>query len=149
MYYIEPTQVIIDINNMSVLGIGYKDEVIDLTSGKVYSVDSVNVYEKSDWCPLVAKSNEKSVITWHTIYYRYLTEEEINQYIANGTDEDWIPEYTCMSPMPKDGEKVLLRTPWGVDIDQCVVKNDGVLDIYLLDEYDTWDGITEWAYLPE
>lgn len=149
MYYSEPTQILIEINNRSALGIGYKDEVIDLTCGKVYPADNVKVNEKSEWCPLVDKSNENSVIMWNKVFCRTLTEDEVNLYIANGTEEDWIPEYTFLTPMPKDGERILLKTPWGTDIDQCVVKNDGVLDIYLLDEYDTWDGITEWAYLPE
>lgn len=149
MYYNKPTQVIIETNEELSPGICYKNEVINLTSGKVFSVDDVIIHVENEWCPLTSISSEKSVIVWHKVLLRRLTTEEINQYIAKGADEYWIPEYTFLNPMPKDGEQVLLRTAWGTDIDRCVVTNDGVLDIYQLDETVTWDGVTEWAYLPE
>lgn len=147
-YYNKPVQVYFRNGNDVKKGIAYKNEVIEFDSLSLYSLNEIILVDISEYNGSISE-NTTSVITWHKVLSRDLTEEEINQYASIGVSEDWIPEYTFEDPMPKNGERILLRTSWGTDIDTCVVKNDGVLDIYLLDEYDTWDGITEWAYLPE
>ena len=114
----------------------------------MYSLDEVILVDISEYNRSISEDTT-SVITWHKVLPRDLTEEEINQYASIGVSEDWIPEYTFSAPMPKDGERILLRTSWGTDIDTCVVKNDGVIDVYQLDDSIFWDGVYEWAYLPE
>lgn len=114
----------------------------------MYSLDEITLVDASEYnCPI--SDTKTSVVTWHKVLPRDLTEEEINQYAGIGVSEDWIPEYTFGAPMPKDGERILLRTDWGTDIDTCVVKNDGVIDVYQLDDSIFWDGVYAWAYLPE
>lgn len=147
-YYNKPVMVYFRKGNEVKKGIAYKNEVIDSDSLSVYSVDEIILVDISEYNRSISE-NTTSVITWHKVLPRDLTEEEINQYANIGVSEDWIPEYTFEPPMPKDGERVLLRTDWGTDIDTCVVENDGVIDVYELDESIFWDGVYAWAYLPE
>ena len=147
-YYNKPVQVYFRYGNDVKKGIAYKNEVIEFDSLFVYSLDEVILVDISEYDRSIS-DNTTSVITWHKVLTRDLTEEEINQYASIGVSEDWIPEYTFRAPMPKDGERILLRTSWGTDIDTCVVKNDGVIDVYQLDDSIFWDGVYEWAYLPE
>lgn len=147
-YYNKPVQVYFRYGNDVKKGIAYKNEVIEFDSLSVYSLDEVILVDISEYDRSIS-DNTTSVITWHKVLTRDLTEEEINQYASIGVSEDWIPEYTFRAPMPKDGERILLRTSWGTDIDTCVVKNDGVIDVYQLDDSIFWDGVYEWAYLPE
>ena len=147
-YYNKPVQVYFRYGNDVKKGIAYKNEVIEFDSLSVYSLDEVILVDISEYDRSIS-DNTTSVITWHKVLSRDLTEEEINQYASIGVSEDWIPEYTFRAPMPKDGERILLRTSWGTDIDTCVVKNDGVIDVYQLDESIFWDGVYAWAYLPE
>lgn len=148
IYYNKPVQVYFRNGNDVKKGIAYKNEVIEVDSLSVYSLDEVILVDISEYNGSIS-DNTTSVITWHKVLPRDLTEEEINQYANIGVSEDWIPEYTFEPPMPKDGERVLLRTDWGTDIDTCVVENDGVIDVYELDESIFWDGVYAWAYLPE
>ena len=148
IYYNKPVQVYFRYGNDVKKGIAYKNEVIEVDSLSVYSIDEVILVDISEYNRSISE-NTTSVITWHKVLPRDLTEEEINQYANIGVSEDWIPEYTFEPPMPKDGERVLLRTDWGTDIDTCVVENDGVIDVYQLDESIFWDGVYAWAYLPE
>ena len=129
-------------------GIAYKSEVIEFDSCSVYPLDEVTLVDTRGYNNATSDKTT-SVITWHKVLPRDLTEDEVNQYANIGVSEDWIPEYTFEEPMPKDGERILLRTDWGTDIDTCVVKNDGVIDVYQLDESIFWDGVYDWAYLPE
>lgn len=147
-YYNKPVQVYFRYGNDVKKGIAYKNEVIEFDSLSVYSLDEVILVDISEYDRSIS-DNTTSVITWHKVLTRDLTEEEINQYASIGVSEDWIPEYTFRAPMPKNGERILLRTSWGTDIDTCVVKNDGVIDVYQLDDSIFWDGVYEWAYLPE
>lgn len=147
-YYNKPVQVYFRYGNDVKKGIAYKNEVIEFDSLSVYSLDEVILVDISEYDRSISE-NTTSVITWHKVLPRDLTEEEINQYASIGVSEDWIPEYTFRAPMPKDGERILLRTSWGTDIDTCVVKNDGVIDVYQLDDSISWDGVYDWAYLPE
>ena len=147
-YYNKPVQVYFRYGNDVKKGIAYKNEVIEFDSLSVYSLDEVILVDISEYDRSIS-DNTTSVITWHKVLSRDLTEEEINQYASIGVSEDWIPEYTFEDPMPKNGERILLRTSWGTDIDTCVVKNDGVIDVYQLDDSIFWDGVYEWAYLPE
>lgn len=147
-YYTKPVMVYFRNGNDVKKGIAYKSEVIEFDSCSVYPLDEVTIVDASEYNS--ATSNKTtSVITWHKVLPRDLTEDEVNQYASIGVSEDWIPEYTFEAPMPKDGERILLRTDWGTDIDTCVVKNDGVLDVYQLDESIFWDSVYDWAYLPE
>lgn len=147
-YYTKPVMVYFRNGNDVKKGIAYKSEVIEIDSCSVYTLDEVTVVDASEYS---SETSDKttSVITWHKVLPRDLTEDEVNQYANIGVSEDWIPEYTFKDPMPKDGERILLRTDWGTDIDTCVVKNDGVIDVYQLDESIFWDGVYDWAYLPE
>ena len=147
-YYNKPVQVYFRYGNDVKKGIAYKNEVIEFDSLSVYSLNEIILVDISEYDRSIS-DNTTSVITWHKVLTRDLTEEEINQYASIGVSEDWIPEYTFRAPMPKNGERILLRTSWGTDIDTCVVKNDGVIDVYQLDDSIFWDGVYEWAYLPE
>ena len=147
-YYNKPVQVYFRYGNDVKKGIAYKNEVIEFDSLSVYSLDEITLVDIDEYNRSIS-DNTTSVITWHKVLPRDLTEEEINQYASIGVSEDWIPEYTFRAPMPKDGERILLRTSWGTDIDTCVVKNDSVIDVYQLDDSIFWDGVYEWAYLPE
>lgn len=147
-YYNKPVQVYFRNGTAVKKGIAYKNEVIEFDSLSVYSLNEITLVDIDEYNRSISE-NTTSVITWHKVLSRDLTEEEINQYASIGVSEDWIPEYTFGSPMPKDGERILLRTSWGTDIDTCVVKNDGVIDVYQLDDSIFWDGVYEWAYLPE
>lgn len=147
-YYNKPVQVYFRKGNDIEKGIAYKNEVIEFDSLSVYSLDEITLVDIDEYNGSISE-NTTSVITWHKVLPRDLTEEEINQYASIGVSEDWIPEYTFRAPMPKNGERILLRTSWGTDIDTCVVKNDGVIDVYQLDDSIFWDGVYEWAYLPE
>ena len=147
-YYNKPVMVYFRKGNEVKKGIAYKNEVIDSDSLSVYSLDEIILVDISEYNGSISEGTT-SVIIWHKVLPRDLTEEEINQYASIGVSEDWIPEYTFEAPMPKDGERVLLRTDWGTDIDTCVVENDGVIDVYELDESIFWDGVYAWAYLPE
>ena len=129
-------------------GIAYKNEVIEVDSLSVYSLSEVTLVDANEYNSSTS-DNTTSVVKWHKVLPRDLTEEEINQYASIGVSEDWIPDYTFEAPMPKDGERILLRTDWGTDVDTCVIENDGVIDVYQLDESIFWDGVYEWAYLPE
>ena len=146
--YNKPVQVYFRYGNDVKKGIAYKNEVIEFDSLSVYSLDEVILVDISEYDRSIS-DNTTSVITWHKVLTRDLTEEEINQYASIGVSEDWIPEYTFRAPMPKDGERILLRTDWGTDVDTCVIENDGVIDVYQLDESIFWDGVYAWAYLPE
>lgn len=147
-YYTKPVMVYFRNGNDLKKGIAYKNEVIEFDSCSVYPLDEVTLVDTSGYNSATSDKTT-SVITWHKVLPRDLTEDEINQYANIGVSEDWIPEYTFEEPMPKDGERILLRTDWGTDIDTCVVKNDGVIDVYQLDESIFWDGVYDWAYLPE
>ena len=147
-YYNKPVQIYFSYGNAVKKGIAYKNEVIEFDSLSVYSLNEIILVDIDEYNRSIS-DNTTSVITWHKVLPRDLTEEEINQYASIGVSEDWIPEYTFEAPMPKDGERVLLRTDWGTDIDTCVVENDGVIDVYELDESIFWDGVYAWAYLPE
>lgn len=147
-YYTKPVMVYFRNGNDLKKGIAYKSEVIEFDSCSVYPLDEVTLVDTSGYNSATSDKTT-SVITWHKVLPRDLTEDEINQYANIGVSEDWIPEYTFEEPMPKDGERILLRTDWGTDIDTCVVKNDGVIDVYQLDESIFWDGVYDWAYLPE
>lgn len=147
-YYTKPVMVYFRNGNDLKKGIAYKSEVIEFDSCSVYPLDEVTLVDTSGYNSATSDKTT-SVITWHKVLPRDLTEDEINQYANIGVSEDWIPEYTFEEPMPKDGERILLRTDWGTDIDTCVVKNDGVIDVYQLDESISWDGVYDWAYLPE
>lgn len=147
-YYNKPVQVYFRKGNDIEKGIAYKNEVIEFDSLSVYSLNEIILVDISEYDRSISEDTT-SVITWHKVLPRDLTEEEINQYASIGVSEDWIPEYTFIAPMPKNGERILLRTSWGTDIDTCVVKNDGVIDVYQLDDSIFWDGVYEWAYLPE
>ena len=147
-YYNKPVQVYFRYGNDVKKGIAYKNEVIEFDSLSVYSLDEVILVDISEYDRSIS-DNTTSVITWHKVLSRDLTEEEINQYASIGVSEDWIPDYTFEAPMPKDGERILLRTDWGTDVDTCVIENDGVIDVYQLDESIFWDGVYAWAYLPE
>lgn len=147
-YYTKPVMVYFRNGNDVKKGIAYKSEVIEIDSCSVYPLDEVTLVDTSGYNSATSDKTT-SVITWHKVLPRDLTEDEINQYANIGVSEDWIPEYTFEEPMPKDGERILLRTDWGTDIDTCVVKNDGVIDVYQLDESIFWDGVYDWAYLPE
>lgn len=147
-YYNKPVMVYFRKGNEVKKGIAYKNEVIDSDSLSVYSLDEITLVDIDEYNRSISE-NTTSVITWHKVLPRDLTEEEINQYASIGVSEDWIPEYTFEAPMPKDGERILLRTDCGTDIDTCVVENDGVIDVYELDESIFWDGVYAWAYLPE
>ena len=148
IYYNKPVQVYFRKGNDIEKGIAYKNEVIEFDSLSVYSLDQVILVDIAEYDRSIF-DNTTSVITWHKVLPRDLTEEEINQYASIGVSEDWIPEYTFEAPMPKDGERILLKTDCGTDIDTCVVENDGVIDVYQLDESIFWDGVYAWAYLPE
>lgn len=148
IYYNKPVQVYFRNGNDVKKGIAYKNEVIEFDSLSVYSLGEVILVDSSEYNGSISEDTT-SVITWHKVLPRDLTEEEINQYASIGVSEDWIPEYTFEAPMPKDGERILLRTDCGTDIDTCVVENDGVIDVYQLDESIFWDGVYAWAYLPE
>lgn len=147
-YYTKPVMVYFRNGNDLKKGIAYKSEVIEVDSCSVYPLDELTLVDASEYNSATSDKTT-SVITWHKVLPRDLTEDEINQYASIGVSEDWIPEYTFEEPMPKDRERILLRTDWGTDIDTCVVKNDGVIDVYQLDESIFWDGVYDWAYLPE
>ena len=115
-YYNKPVQVYFRNGNDVKKGIAYKNEVIEFDSLSVYSLDEVILVDISEYNGSIS-DNTTSVITWHKVLLRDLTEEEINQYASIGVSEDWIPEYTFRAPMPKDGERILLRTDWGTDVD--------------------------------
>lgn len=147
-YYTKPVTVYFRNGNDMKKGIAYKNEVIEVDSLSVYSLSEVTLVDANEY-NLSTSDNTTSVITWHKVLPRDLTEEEINQYASIGVSEDWIPDYTFEAPMPKDGERILLRTDWGTDVDTCVIENDGVIDVYQLDESIFWEGVYAWAYLPE
>lgn len=147
-YYNKPVQVYFRYGNDVKKGIAYKNEVIEFDSLSVYSLNEIILVDISEYNGSISE-NTTSVITWNKVLPRDLTEEEINQYASIGVSEDWIPDYTFEAPMPKDGERILLRTDWGTDVDTCVIENDGVIDVYQLDESIFWDGVYAWAYLPE
>ena len=147
-YYNKPVQVYFRYGNDVKKGIAYKNEVIEFDSLSVYSLNEIILVDIDEYNRSIS-DNTTSVITWHKVLPRDLTEEEINQYASIGVSEDWIPDYTFEAPMPKDGERILLRTDWGTDVDTCVIEKDGVIDVYQLDESIFWDGVYAWAYLPE
>ena len=147
-YYNKPVQVCFRYGNDMKKGIAYKNEVIEVDSLSVYSLSEVTLVDANEYNSSTF-DNTTSVVKWHKVLSRDLTEEELNQCASIGVSEGWIPDYTFEAPMPKDGERILLRTDWGTDVDTCVIENDGVIDVYQLDESIFWDGVYAWAYLPE
>lgn len=80
-------------------------------------------------------------IIWHEVITRPPTEEEKEECLeAFG----YIPEYILDCVMPTLGEKILIVTKWGVDIDVCDIE-----DGYYLENHGDWDDVIAWAEIPK
>lgn len=82
-----------------------------------------------------------SVIEWHEVKTRPLTDEEKEYYSEIAMD----PEYIFDCEMPEDGQEILIYTKWGTDKDIC--SNDADYGIGLEGRGD-WDGVYAWAEMP-
>ena len=89
---------------------------------------------------------------WVPIKYRPMTSEERKEFAEHYGIEycDTLEEKAFDCPMPEDGQKILISTLWGVDID--VVDNDidgeGFI-CYGLEGNGDWSGVVAWQPLPE
>ena len=89
---------------------------------------------------------------WIPIKYRPMTSEERKKLAEHYGFEycDTLEEKAFDCPMPEDGQKILISTLWGVEID--VVDNDidgeGFI-CYGLEENGDWYGVIAWRPLPE
>lgn len=80
-------------------------------------------------------------IKWIPVEYHRITEDERKE---NDYPADWV--FYIDSPMPEEGQEILITTSGGVGIDTCL--NDG--DSYYTDSGYDWCGdITAWMPLPE
>lgn len=78
-------------------------------------------------------------IVWHEVTTRPPTEEE-NEEFKSIYGEDLA--FLFDSPMPEDGQEILIKTVYGVDKDICYI--DGCA--YL--EGREWDDVLAWAEMP-
>lgn len=78
-------------------------------------------------------------IVWHEVITRPPTEEE-NEEFKRIYGEDLA--FVFDSPMPEDGQEILVKTVYGVDKDICYI--DG--GTYL--EGKEWDDALAWAEMP-
>lgn len=79
----------------------------------------------------------KETITWHEVKTRPLTDEEKEKYA------EFEPEYMLDCPLPDDGEKILVATKHGVDVDVC-----GIDEGYYLENRGDWEDVLAWAPMP-
>lgn len=82
-----------------------------------------------------------SVIEWHEVKTRPLTDEEKEYYSEIAME----PEYIFDCEMPEDGQEILIYTKWGADKDIC--SNDAYYGIGLEGRGD-WDDVIAWAEMP-
>jgi len=89
---------------------------------------------------------------WIPVKYRPLTVKEriafAEHYGVEFCDTSSEKVFDC--PMPEDGQKILISTSWGVDID--VADNDIAPEgftCYGLEGNGDWDGVEAWMPLPE
>lgn len=97
------------------------------------------------------RARSKDVPQWIPIRMRPMTEEEKTKlFIKYGQDAVYEDMKVFDSPMPEDGQEILISTPWGVSKD--VVDNDiageGFI-CYGLEELGDFDNVIAWMPLPE
>lgn len=80
-------------------------------------------------------------IIWHEVIKRPPTEKEKEECLEAFS---YIPEYILDCVMPTLGEKILIVTKWGVDIDVCDIE-----DGYYLENRGDWDDVIAWAEIPK
>ena len=82
-YYTKPAMVYFRKGNDIEKGIAYKNEVIEFDSLSVYSIDEITLVDIDEYNRSIS-DNTTSVITWHKVLPRDLTEEEVQAKIAAG-----------------------------------------------------------------
>ncbi len=82
----------------------------------------------------------KETITWHEVKTRPPTDKEKEEYA------EFEPEYMLDCPLPDDGEKILVATNYGVDVDVCGIDID---EGYYLKNRGDWEDVLAWAEMPK
>lgn len=92
------------------------------------------------------KARSKDVPQWIPIRMRPMTEEEkAEHFIKYGEDAVCEDMKVFDSPMPDDGQEILISTPWGVSMDIVVFDDYGIG----LEERGDFDNVLAWMPLPE
>lgn len=89
---------------------------------------------------------------WIPIKYRTMTSEErkkiAKHYGIEYCDTFEAKAFDC--PVPEDGQRILISTSWGVDIDVADNDFDGEGGLCCgLEGNGGWDGVNAWMPLPE
>lgn len=84
----------------------------------------------------------KSIIEWHKIKTRPLTEKEKEYYENN---YEFVPEFIFDCEMPDDNQEILIATKYGTGIDTCYYDIEGSH----LDCRGDWEDVLAWAELPK
>lgn len=93
------------------------------------------------------RARSKDVPQWIPVRTRPMTEEEKTQlFIKYGEDAVYEDMKVFDSPMPVDGQEILISTPWGVSKD--IVEFDDYEGIGL-EERGDFDNVLAWMPLPE
>ena len=95
--------------------------------------------------------NKRPQGEWIPIKYRPMTSEERKEFAEYYGIEycDTLEEKAFDCPMPEDGQKILISTLWGVDIDVADNDIDGGFICYGLEGNGDWSGVNAWRPLPE
>lgn len=113
------------------------------------------LYEESKKLYMFAKilgKDERLQGEWIPIKYRPMTSEERIKFAEHYGIEycDTLEEKAFDCPMPEDGQKILISTSWGVDIDVADNDIDGEGFIcYGLEGNGDWDSVIAWQPLPK
>ena len=89
---------------------------------------------------------EKKKQGWIPITTRPMTDEERTIISERfGFDIEYDEPFVFTSPMPDDGQKILVSYRQWISIDKCEIDNG----YYGLADNDDWDGVVAWMPLPE
>lgn len=121
--------------------LSHLDDCIAESDGHTPIVDAVLMAVKSAVEQM--QSVNASVIEWHKVTTRPLTEEETEYYADMGIDGI---EYIFDCEMPEDEQEILVATKWGVDKDICCNDPDHGIE---LEGRGDWDGVFAWAEMPK
>lgn len=104
------------------------------------------------WLKELKSFKEGQNSQWIPVTYRPMTEKEriefAKHYGIEYCNTSNKKAFDC--PMPEDGQKILISTLWGVDIDVAYNDIDGEGFIcYELEGNGDWSGVNAWRPLPE
>ena len=93
------------------------------------------------------RARSKDVPQWIPIRMASMTEEEKTKlFIKYGEDAVHEDMKIFVSPMPEDGQEILISTPWGVMKDNVEYDDYGGIG---LEEHGDFDNVLAWMPLPE